>query len=394
MANKFEFDQLPQRRGTGSAKWDEDEQELIELWVADMDFVCAPAILDALKNRLKHGIFGYNYLLPEYYAAICSWALRHNQLEISKEQIIPTSGVIPALSAIFHALTLPGQQVIVQTPAYNGFYPTLRNAGLELLENPLKHQGDHFELDLEDLERKACSERARVLLLANPHNPTGRLWTSSELRAIAEIAYRHKLVVISDEIHCDIRPQGSLFTPFYNVMPELESRIVTCISASKSFNLAGLQNAQIICKNPEWRAQIDRAINIYELCEVNVFGSCATIAAFTQGDEWLEALNAYIRANFAVLKQFVKEKLPYLKLTELEATYLSWLDCRALGCSSEELGALLIKEGVRLSPGSLFGTRGEGFMRLNLATSKERLLLGLERLKTVCDRLRAGSKPA
>ena len=387
MSAAFEFDQLPKRRGSGSVKWDEDEQELIELWVADMDFPSAPAVIEALQRRALHGIYGYNHLLPAYYEAICAWCLRHNQLRVKREEIIPTLGVIAALAAIFKALTLPGQQVIMQTPAYNGFFPTLRNAGLEVLENPLTCKNGHYELDLEDLERKAGSERARVLLLANPHNPTGRLWSRAELKAVAEIAYRHHLLVISDEIHCDIRPKDRVFTPFYNVMPELEDRIITCFSASKSFNLAGLQNAQIICRNPELRTQINRAINIYEICDTNVFASAATTAAFTEGEPWLDSMNAYIRKNFETLKQFLRDKLPYIGLTELEATYLSWLDCRALKLPAEELNALLIKEGVRLSPGSQFSSRGEGYLRLNLATSNERLLLGLERFATVCNRI-------
>lgn len=269
----FDFDTINPRRGTGSYKWDSSsEPDMLPLWVADMDFRTAPCITAALERRVQQGIFGYTHVSDAFYTATRSWFARRHQWEINPEWLMYTSGVVPAISAIIKALARPGDGVIVQTPVYNCFFSSIRNNGCEIIENPLIYSDGTYCMDLDGLERICAEGRARMLLLCNPHNPAGRVWTRDELERLGEICLRHRIAIISDEIHCELVYPPYRYTPFGSISQELLYNSVTCISPSKAFNTAGLQFAAIVCAQPEWRNRIDRAININEVCDVNPFG--------------------------------------------------------------------------------------------------------------------------
>lgn len=376
----FDFDTIINRRGTLSYKWDDTPDGVIPMWVADMDFRTAPAIIEALHKRIDNGCFGYTLVPDEYYDAVTGWFSRRHGWHIDKGMMIYTSGVVPAISAILKALTGKGDKVIVQTPVYNCFFSSIRNNGCELLENPLIRKGDTYEIDFDDLERKAADEKARIMLLCNPHNPAGRVWTREELTRIGEICLRHGLTVISDEIHCEFVFKGYEYTPFASISKEFSEHSVVCISPSKAFNIAGLQIANIVAPNEEIRAKIDRAININEVCDVNPFGVIATIAAYNKSEEWLDALIEYIKGNYDYMKEFCRKNIPEFPIMKLEGTYLAWMDCHKTGLSSELLEQQLEQNvKLKLNPGSMYGADGEGFMRWNLACPRALLKDGLDR---------------
>ncbi len=376
----FDFDKIINRRGTLSYKWDDTPDEVLPMWVADMDFRAAPAIIDALHKRIDNGCFGYTLVPDEYYDAVTDWFSRRHGWQINKDLMIYTSGVVPAISAILKALTEKGDKVIVQTPVYNCFFSSIRNNGCELLANPLVRKDDTYEIDFEDLERKASDEKARIMLLCNPHNPAGRVWTREDLTRIGEICLRHGLTVISDEIHCEFVFKGYKYTPFASISKEFNERSVICISPSKAFNIAGLQIANIVAPNEEMRTKIDRAININEVCDVNPFGVIATIAAYNESEEWLDELNEYIKGNYDYMKEFCGKHLPEFPVMKLEGTYLAWMDCSKTGLSSELMEQQLEQEvKLKLNPGTMYGAEGRGFMRWNLACPRALLKDGLER---------------
>lgn len=378
---KYDFDIQISRRGTGSYKWDSAESEdVLPMWVADMDFRTAPAIVDALEQRVKHGIFGYTRVTDSYYKAVTDWFARRHGWTIDREWIIYTSGVVPAISAIIKALTVPGDKVVVQTPVYNCFFSSIRNNGCEIVASPLLHIGNTFAMDYDDLEKKVVDPKVKALLLCNPHNPAGRVWRREELVRIGEICIRHGVTVISDEIHCELVFSGHSYTPFASISDEFLQHSVTCISPSKAFNIAGLQIANIVCADASLRAKIDRAINDNEVCDVNPFGVIATQAAYNEGEEWLEQLLEYLYANYLYMQEFCREHLSEFPLTVLEGTYLVWMDCRVLGISSETLEQRLVDEaGLWLNAGTMYGAEGEGFMRWNIACPRATLTKGLKR---------------
>lgn len=377
----FDFDQVPSRRHTGSLKWDLPKRDdVIPLWVADMDFPACPSVREALQKRLDHGVFGYELIPGSWYEAVLGWQKERNGLELERSSILPVPGIVPAVSAALQALTLPGEQVVVQTPAYNCFFSSIRNAGLETVANPLKLENGRYVIDYELLERQLASPRARVLLLCNPHNPTGRLWTRGELERVGQLCLKHGVLVLSDEIHSDLRPRDSVFTPFISLGKEFEAITVTMNAPSKAFNMAGLQNAYMLIPNQELYGRVDRAVNINEICDVNPFGVEALTAAYTQGGPWLDELNAYLRGNMQAVRDFMKERLPRVGCYLPEATYLMWLDFGAYAMSSEELHALFVRHGVMLSAGTAYGKEGAGFMRLNVACTRKLLQQGLERI--------------
>lgn len=376
----MDFDTITPRRGTLSYKWDSAPEGVLPMWVADMDFKTAPAIIDALRKRVDNGIFGYTRVPEEYYSAVVSWFSRRHGWEIDPTMIIYTSGVVPAISAIIKALTKPGDKVIVQTPVYNCFFSSIRNNGCEILSNPLVKDDDTYNIDFEDLERKAADDKAKVMILCNPHNPTGRVWSKEELQRIGEICIRHGVTVISDEIHCEFVFDGYRYTPFASISEEIRRNSVICISPSKAFNIAGLQIANIVAPDEEMRAKIDRAINDNEVCDVNPFGVIATIAAYNEGEEWLKQLLIYIKENYEFMKDFCNRYLSDFPITKLEATYLVWMDCRKLGLKSEELEEKLVDEAkLWLNAGTMYGADGEGYMRWNIACPRSVLADGLRR---------------
>ena len=380
---KYVFDDITPRRATNSYKWDTaHDDDVLPMWVADMDFRTAPAVVEALRKRVEHGIFGYTKVPPAYYEAITDWFARRHGWQIEKDWIIYTSGVVPALSAVIKALTVPGDCILVQPPVYNCFFSSIRNNGCEIVENPLLYINETYRIDFAGLEQKASDPKVKLLLLCNPHNPSGRVWTRQELTRIGEICLRNDVIVIADEIHCELVYPGHTYTPFASISEEFLMHSVTCTSPSKAFNLAGLQIANIISADEYMRMKIDKAININEVCDVNPFGVEALMAAYNDGEEWLEELKHYLAINYSYLKTYFNEYLPEFPVVILEGTYLVWVDCSILKRRSKEIVEILLKdEKLWVNEGSMYGEAGEGFIRLNIACPRQVLIDGLDRLK-------------
>ncbi len=370
----------PSRVNTGSYKWD-SRPDTLPLWVADMDFATAPCIIDALKRRVDHGVFGYTLVTDSYYEALTRWFATRHDYRFKPRQVIYTSGVVPAISAIIKALARPGDGVIVQTPVYNCFFSSIRNNGCEIVENPLKRvdlpDGRFtYEMDFEQLEQVACEPRNTLLLLCNPHNPAGRLWRRDELERLSAICAANGVRVVSDEIHCELTAPGTRYTPYGPIDPES----IVCLSPSKAFNTAGLQIANIVCPSKEVRDLVDRAININEVCDVNPFGVEALKAAYTnEGEEWLAEVRKTIWENYYYLLDFMRRRFPQCPVSLLEATYLPWIDISALHESADRLEEeLLDRAGVWLNSGTMYGR--DGYMRINIAGSRDLLADALLRI--------------
>ena len=314
----FNFDEIIPRRNTRSYKWDSAPAgDVLPLWVADMDFRTAPAVIEALERRVRHGIFGYVRVPDEYYEAVIRWFERRHGWRFERDWMIYTSGVVPAVSAVIKALTEPGDGIVVQTPVYNCFFSSIRNNGCRIVTNPLKYEDQTYHIDYEDLERKTSDPSVKLLLFCNPHNPAGRVWTREELRRVGDICLRNHVMIISDEIHCELVFPGYTYTPFASLGDSYLRNTITCVSPSKSFNLAGLQIANIIACDKTIRERIDRAININEVCDVNPFGVEATIAAYNEGEEWLMRLLDYLKANYEDMNEFFRKYLPRIPVTKL-----------------------------------------------------------------------------
>lgn len=380
---KYDFDEIVPRRDTNSYKWDAASEEgALPMWVADMDFRTAPTVVEALRRRVEHGIFGYTKVPSAYYEAVINWFARQHGWLIDREWIIYTSGVVPALSAVIKALTIPGDRVLVQTPVYNCFFSSIRNNGCEVVTSPLVYMNETYRINFEDLERKAADAKVKLLLLCNPHNPAGRVWTRQELIRIGEICLRNDVTIVADEIHCELVYPGHTYISFASISEDFRKYSVTCTSPSKSFNLAGLQIANIIVADEYMRMKIDKAININEVCDVNPFGVEALMAAYNHGEEWLEELKHYLSVNYNYLKAYFNEYLPQFPVVMLEGTYLVWVDCSVLKRSSKEIVETLLKEEkLWVNEGSMYGEVGEGFIRVNIACPRQTLIDGLHRLK-------------
>ncbi|MDY5470074.1 MAG: MalY/PatB family protein [Prevotella sp.] len=382
---EYDFSRPTDRRDTDSYKWDSaPEADIIPLWVADMDFETFPAITEALQRRVAHGIFGYTRVPEAYYEAVCRWFKKRHGWHINREDIIYTSGVVPAVSAVIKALTLPGDQVIVQGPVYNCFFSSIRNNGCEMVSNSLIYNKEElrYEIDFDDLERKLAHERARLMLLCNPHNPGGRVWTRDELTRVAELCRKYGVRVVSDEIHCELTLYDNEYVPFGSLPDELSRGSITCCSPSKAFNTAGLQIANIVCRDAEVRNRINRAININEVCDVNPFGVIALQAAYSdEGYEWLTQLRKYISANYDLLLERFARELPKCKVMRMEGTYLAWIDCSELHIPSDEIEKMLMHENkVWVNAGSMYGAEGAAFIRINMACTSELLNEGITRI--------------
>lgn len=385
----YDFDSFVDRRGTACVKWDAPNsvgvpsREVIPMWVADMDFRTAPCIVDALRRRVEHGVFGYTAVPDSYYDAVISWFSRRRGWKIEKGWIIYTTAVVPAVSVCIKAFTRPGDKVVFLTPAYNCFFSSIRNAECIGSESKLlyNYEGSSISvsIDWEDLERRCAEPEAKVLLLCNPHNPAGRIWTREELTRLGEIARRHGLVVLSDEIHCELEMPGHSFIPFAAVSEANQDCCITMNSPSKSFNTASLQIANIITNNPAWRKRIDKVINVYEVCDVGPFGVAGLQAAYTEGEPWLKELNAYIWQNYCDLRELFERELPQCPVAELQGTYLAWVDISATGKSSGEIvDSLILNEHVRPGPGAIYGD--DNFIRINLACPRSLCREGLGRI--------------
>ena len=385
---KYNFDERIDRRGTGCVKWDmAPDKDVLPLWVADMDFRAAPAILEAVKKRAEHGVFGYTVVEDDYYDAVISWFRRRHQWHIQREEILYTTGVVPAMSVAVKALTMPGEKVIILSPDYNCFFSSVRNNGCEVVESVLVRTGSRFTVDWQDFEAKCADEKTTVFLLCNPHNPTGRVWTKEELERMNDICLRHHVKVVSDEIHCELMMPGHVFQPFAAVSEACRQNSVILNSPSKSFNIAGLQAANIICSQPEWRRRLDRAININEVCDLNPFGPVALKAAYNESEDWIDELNQYLWGNYQALCAFAKEHLPQWDVCTLEGTYLPWIDITATGMTSQEYSDRLLSEAkVWVNPGTMYGPQsGEGYIRMNIACPRSLLMEALQRIKVMND---------
>jgi len=382
---KYDFNQVVQRKNTNSYKWDIVADDILPLWVADMDFEVAPEIKQAIIERANHGIFGYTLVPDSYYDSIIQWFKSRHNWSIDRNSIIYTSGVVPAISATIKALAMPGENVLVQTPVYNCFFSSIRNQGCCVVENELIREGDTYKINFEDFEKKCADEKTTIFLLCNPHNPAGRVWTKDELEQMNSICLKHGVKVISDEIHCELVMPGYSYTPFASISEECKNNSIILNSPSKAFNIAGLQIANIICENTVWRRRINRAINIFEICDVNPFGIVALQAAYNKGGEWIDELNQYIYENYLYLKQFILEELPQVEVIKLEGTYLAWIDIMCFELSSDEAYNELLNDGkVLVNSGTLYGKKsGEGYLRINLACPRETLKKGLIRIARI-----------
>lgn len=381
---KYNFDEIIPRRNTNSVKWDEAAQDdIIPLWVADMDFRVLPQITEALRQRVDHGVFGYTHVPDSYYESVIRWFKdRHGLQGVKQSDIIYTSGVVPAISAIVRGLTLPGDKVLVQTPVYNCFFSSIRNQGCLVEENHLVYKNNTYVVDWDDFERKCADSRVRIFLLCNPHNPAGRVWKKEELQRMGEICQKHDVFVISDEIHCELVMPGNDYTPFASLSDDFLKNSATCVAPTKAFNIAGLQIANIIVKDRTKRERIDRAINIHEVCDVNPFGVIATEAAYTEeGAEWLRQLNTYLFANYRFLCDFFSKHFPSLEVVKLEGTYLVWVDCSSLSKSSTEIVNNLYRHGVWMNDGVMYGENQGAFIRINIACPRKILEEGLLRME-------------
>lgn len=377
----YDFDTPINRRNTNSLKWDVGEKEL-SMWVADMDFQAAPEIREAIQARASHGVFGYTDIPASWYQAYMDWWRTRHSFSIEKEWLMFSAGVVPAISSIVRKLTTPGEKVLLQTPVYNIFFNAIVNNGRQVLESPLRYDGTAYRIDFADLEKKLADPQTTLLLLCNPHNPVGKIWDRDTLGRIGELAAQHHVLVLSDEIHCDLTAPDIGYIPFASVSELCRENSITCIAPTKAFNLAGLQTAAVVVPNKVLRHKVWRALGTDEVAEPNVFAVDAAIAAFTKGGAWLDALRTYLHENKAVAADYVAREIPNVKVVASQATYLLWLDCsQMMGFAWEAAGFIREKTGLYLSDGRQYGENGEAFLRMNIACPRSVLLDGLERLK-------------
>lgn len=383
----YDFDTPVERRGTDSLKYDLIEQhhpsgDLMPLWVADMDFRTAPEIVDAVLDRTRHGIFGYTQASPEGYLAVMdSWHARRYGWHVPPEQVTLTPGVVFALATAVRTFTQPGDAVMVQRPVYHPFMDVALDNGRTLVDAPLKLEGMRYSIDFEAFERTAADNNVKLFLLCNPHNPVGRVWSPGELRRLGEICLRLGITVLSDEIHMDFARPGFTHTPFATVDPAFAQNAVICTSVSKTFNLAGLQLANVVIADKEKRRAFRDTLNRTGYGLPNTLGLVAAQAAYEHGEAWLEELKAYLEGNWKLLRETLEERAPQLHLIPAESTYLAWIDCRELGLDPEGLQRFIEDEaGLWLNQGTEFGAGGEGFVRLNIATQRAYLAQALDQL--------------
>ena len=390
MERNLDFDLVVERRNTDSLKFDfaverGKPEGVLPLWVADMDFRTSSFIIEALEERAKHGIFGYTETKEDYYEALAGWMKRHHDLEIRPEWVLKTPGVVFALAAAVKAYTQEGDYVLIQQSVYYPLKEAVEDNGRRVISSDLVLEADgKYRINFEDFERKLKEYQVKLFMLCNPHNPVGRVWTREELEGLAEICLRNDVIVVSDEIHEDFVYPGHKHIPLLSVNERIKNRCITCTSPSKTFNLAGLQIANILIPDQGLRRKFRKQIQAAGYSQLNTFGVVACKAAYTKGEQWYGAVCDYIRENLEFLKNYIKEKLPEVKVIEPEGTYLVWLDFRGLGYCNEVLEDLILhKAGLWLDSGAIFGQTGSGFQRINLATSRSTLKEALERLAKI-----------
>lgn len=378
---KYDFDTSIDRRNTDSLKWDVADGEL-PMWVADMDFQTAPEVRAAIETRAAHGVFGYCVVSDAWYGAYTGWWKRRHGFSMERDWLIFCTGVVPAISSIVRKMTTPAEKVLVQPPVYNIFYNSILNNGRQALENPLRQEKDGFAIDFDDLERKLADPQTTLMILCNPHNPVGKIWDKAELQRIGELCAKYHVLVLSDEIHCDLTDPGCDYVPFASVSDVCRANSITCIAPTKAFNLAGLQTAAVVVPDETIRHKVWRGLNTDEIAEPNAFAVTAAVAAFTQGEAWLDELREYLFRNKKLAADYIGREIPQLAVSPAQATYLMWI--RYLGekgTAAEAAGYVRRKTGLYLSEGTQYGSGGEGFLRLNAACPRAALEDGLQRLK-------------
>ncbi len=385
---KYDFDTIIDRRGTDAVKWTVPEHEL-PMWVADMDFQAAPEILSALQKRLDHGVMGY-YLVPDaWYDAYIGWWQRRHGLTLQKDWLLFCTGAVPAISCIVRKLAAPNENVLLQTPVYNAFFHSVTDCGCRALESPLKYENGAYAMDFADLEQKLSDPRTTLMILCNPQNPTGNIWSREDLARVGALCKKHAVTVISDEIHCDITAPGTAYTPFAAVSPECRDNSITCAAPSKCFNIAGLQTSAVFVPDPVLRGRVSRALSEGQINGPSAFAVPAAVAAFEAGEGWLDGMRAYVFENRRIAAEFMARNIPGMGVVPAEATYLMWLDIRAICPDSRRLADFIRREtGLFLTPGIIYGAAGEGFFRFNIACPRATLMDGLERLKSGIQRFR------
>lgn len=384
---KYNFDLPTNRKNTGSLKWDVAENEL-PMWVADMDFETAPAIKEAILKTAERGIFGYSVVPDEYFESIADFFERRYSYRPNPEWMVYTNGIVAAISSMVRKLTTVAENVVLQPPVYNIFYNSVLNNGRYVLENKLIYENGEYRMDFSDLEEKLSLPQTTLMILCNPHNPVGKIWDKETLSRVGELCKKHGVTVISDEIHFAFTKPGKKYIPFAAVSEVCREVSATCVSASKAFNVAGLQSAAVIAKNPYLRHKIWRGVNTDEVGEPNVFAMDANIAAYRDCDAWLDALVEYIFENRAFAESYIRENIPKLKAVSADATYLLWVDISAYSDDSVRFCEDLRKKtGLFLNDGTEYGSGGECFVRINLATQRENVFEGMKRLREYVENL-------
>lgn len=377
----YDFDTVIDRRNTDSLKWNVAENEL-PMWVADMDFQTAPEIIEAIRKKVDFGVYGYSIVSDAWYDVYIGWWQKRHGFTMQKDWLVFCTGVIPALSSIVRKITTPAEKVLIQTPVYNMFFNSTLNNGRQILESPLVRKGTEYQIDFEDLEKKLADPQTTLMILCNPHNPVGKIWDRETLGKIGELCWKHHVVVVSDEIHCDLTDPGKEYIPFASVSEHCRDNSITCIAPTKAFNMAGLQTAAVSVPNKVLRHKIWRGLNTDEVAEGNVFAVEAAIAAFTKGEKWLDELRQYLFENKRCVAEFIKKELPDLELIPSEATYLLWISCEKLTNHSAHFARMIRKKtGLYLSAGSQYSGDGDTFLRMNIACPRSVLQDGLQRLK-------------
>jgi cystathionine beta-lyase len=377
----YDFEHAPQRLHTDSVKWDVQDGEL-PMWIADMDFATAPEIVAAMQKKLELGAFGYEEPHPAYFNAVADWYASEHNTRPETDWMIFSTGVIPALSAIVRRLSHVGDNVLVQAPVYNIFYNSIENNGRHVLSSDLQYAGGQYHIDFTDLETKLADPLTTLMILCNPHNPVGKDWTLGELTAIATLCQEHHVVLIADEIHGDLVLGEHDYTPAFALPKPLNRGVVALVSPSKTFNVAALHAATVIVPNPQLRALVNRGLNTDEVAEPNLLALPGTIAAYTQGHQWLHELRTQLRSNYAQAVAFIAQNVPGVHVVASEATYLLWLDVSAVTHDADALSAVIRqKTGLILSSGAVYRGNGHDFLRLNFACPAAMLADGLERLQ-------------
>jgi cysteine-S-conjugate beta-lyase len=370
-----------ERTNTHSVKWSFPEEDVIPMCIADMDFQVSPAIVEALNQKAQHGIYGYTTFSDRYFESIVSWWKKRFEMDIDKDWICFSPGIIPGINVLLSVLTEPGDGVIIQDPVYYPFYSTIENHGCSVIRNTLLYEEGFYKIDFDDLEKKASQPNTKILILCSPHNPVGRVWSQEELKRIGEIAKRNDLWIISDEMHGDLVYKGHGHMPLYKADASLSQNSILCAAPSKTFNIAGLQTSILLIPNKELREKYNAKLTGFGLMRPNVFGIEGTIAAYEEGEPWLNELLMVLEENKKVVTNYLEQHLPELKAIQPQATHLIWIDCSELGMSGEELCTFFLEKArVKFDEGFKFGECGRSFVRMNIACPKERIDMALRRM--------------